>query len=406
MDFKKLFALLALLSVAACSPVDKSKDDSNIIGARLEKVSALTKADGSESSQVAVFDEKVHRIHQFELSTLTYQRSYDVANPNGRHVVLVQEEGNYVIDLCEKQLTIFSKTGLVQNNPVKIEGQPISAAYRSALNLLVIYDDLNNVHMMQMNEMGVVLHSWSGGSRISTLGSVVSGDMLESGKLVLSTTDGSLAVIDTEQSILQKQWKVESSFAANMTDDISWIAPVGDNANQVFVRSGSKVAIFDTITKALVVDGTLPNNGIEKLSKVSDGHIVLRSEGDRLDLIYAAGSQLQARTLHKQEGSLALSQLDARRGIWTFVEMSQSLLTSDFTYNDVDYTKIGRTLKRFSLANMDSVRKMPVVDQAQILISPRAIFALFPSDFGKAARYDMETDEVKNAEFFNAAGGN
>lgn len=402
MAFKHFFLILSFLGLAACTPEPNVDDDLNLIGSPLEKVSSLTNVQGQESEQVVIFDETVRKIHQFNLSDMSYLKSFSVKKPDAEHVVLSHDKGHYVIDICEKNITIFSRAGLAQHNPIQMQGKPLSAAFRSDLNLFVIYDDLNSVGIVQLNPQGEVQKTWVGGSLLLGSASITSGDLLATGQLILGLSDKSIAVIDVGQSLTQQKW-VFTSFASGLSSNIAWLAPVRDNNNQIFVRAASDLAIIDLQTKSIVTSGSVSNGRFEKFSKATDGHVVVRSTvvTGQLTLYFAKNSQIHSRHLNKQDSNLLSSYLNLTEDKWSYVEFSAEDYYQFPYFNDIDFSKTGRILKSIRISDMLSLQRSTLADTAQLLLSPNYVFSLFPSELGYAVRTDIKTGTATEAKFFN-----
>ena len=406
MDFKNLFFILSFsLLTTACTITGAALSEGNFIGVPLKEISGLSTAFGCDAEQAVIFDETTRKIHVFRLNDMELVKSYSPSQPSAKHVVLGHENGNYVIDFSEKSLSIYSISGLVQKNPVRFQGQPLSAAFNSKLNLLVMYDDTNSVAFLKMNEQGIVLNQWVAGSQVLNGASITSGDLLDNGKLVLALSDHSIGIVDVEQTMIQQQWILEK-FDSTLTETISWLAPVPDQPNQIFVQAQNQLAIFDVAAKSLVVRLTLTNQQLEKLSKSSHAHVVTRSTltPDELTVYYPKSSSIQKRTLQKQASMLVSSHLNMSLNNWSFVEIkSNSYSSYDVTNNDIDLSKTGRTLKRFRLSDLLAQQKLTVDDKAQALISPQFLFLLYPSELGYAARVNILTEERTEAKFFNVS---
>jgi hypothetical protein len=402
MDFKSIFSLIALsLVTAACTAGPGSGSEDNLIGQPLKEISSLSRADGGDSQNAVIFDEVTRKIHVFELGEMKLLRSHSVSNPDKKHTVISHENGNYVIDFSEKGLTIFSLNGVVQKDPVRFQGQPLSAAFNSDENLLVMYDDTNTIAMIKMNELGLVSRQWVAGPKLLEDKTIRSGDLLPNGQLILGLSDFSIGIVDVEQSILQKKW-IFSSFDSTLGKGISWIAPVADNTNQILVRSENTLAIFDLLTKTKVTSVTIVDERISKLSKISSGHAVTRLEAnrDQIRLYYAKGSVIHRQDLQKQGLRLLSSHLNFVTDQWTLVDQL-SEADDDIYSSALDDKKVGRTLKSYRLSDMLPLQKTEVADKAQTLLSPSYLFSLFPSELGYAVRTNYLTLEKKEAKFFN-----
>lgn len=398
---QKLFALattaIAMTLLSACSPgPSDTEKDTHLIGTPIEKVSTMSKQDGTDSESTYIFDETTRKVHLFELSTMNYIKSFSVRNPDLKHVVLAHEQGNYLIDFCEKMVTIYSKNGQVYQDPISFEGKPLSAAFRSDLNLLVMYDDLNTVGIVKMDANGQVVKAWVGGNLLGSA-NIQAGDLLSNGKLILTLSNKSIAVVDVAQTLAQESW-IFTTFPSGVADDISWVAPVRGNADEIFVRSKNEVAIFNVVTQSKVASTTL-SESIVKFSKLVDGHITTASTGGTRTIYYAESSQIKARSLNNQYDFLMVSYLNIAQNTWKFIDSSYKY--DAFYYNDADYVRENRTLKSYRLSDMLAQKKTAIENKSQALISNSFIFHLFPSEMGYATRVNIMTGEKKEAKYFN-----
>lgn len=71
------------------------------------------------------------------------------------------------------------------------------------LNLLVMYDDLNTVGIVKMDSNGQVVKAWVGGNLLGSA-NIQAGDLLSNGKLILTLSNKSIAVVDVAQTLAQK----------------------------------------------------------------------------------------------------------------------------------------------------------------------------------------------------------
>ncbi len=401
MDFKKIFTAAVVMCTVAC--VDKTSltdPDENIIGVPVAKLSSIVKIDGSDSDQIAIFDDVTRKIHQFRLSDMTYLRSLQVNNPEKDHVVVAQEKGNFVIDMYDQHLAIFDKNGNMTLDPITFAGTPVSVAFRSDLSLFIMYDNLNSVGIMQMNSLGEVDKSWVGGPLLGGAASINAGDLLSNGNLVLSLDDGTIAIVDIEKTLAKnpKDW-VFTKFNSGLSR-ISWIAPVKDNVNQIFIKGDSEFAIYDLVAKTKVASLPLSGVDLEKISKSYDAHAIARSStfNNEINLYYPLNSQILKRSLQKQGLMVLSSQLDIAKDQWSFVESTQRTHYYD---NRLNQYKKDRVLKVLRPSDLAALVKTKIADEAQILLSALSMFALFPSDLGYAVRYDIKTGAAKEAKFFN-----
>lgn len=401
--FNVLIALAAL-NLCACGGTGAGLEnqDTDVIGVPLQATTQLSRQDGADQSKVSIFDETTRRIHQFDLSGFAFQRSFAVQHPDQKHYLLYGDSADYVVDLSEKHFSIFDSNGVENRRPVKLIGNPLSAAFRSDKNLLIVYDDVYNVGMIKLGNDGSVRKSWTGGSLISGEASIRSGDLLADGRLVLALSDLNLAIVDVDQSIDQQTWS-KTIVPSNLSKQISWVAPVPDSNDQVLVLTVDEIALISLSTHTVLDSYAVSGMTVEKYSKTKDAHVILRSVTDggmSMKMVYAQGSRIKSRALPKQDRGLIHSYLDISRDEWTYVEArvgSRFLLG----YNDLDQARDERKMKKYRLSDMAGLENKALPDRAQLHLSSSYVFALFPSELGYAVRYSTQSDDVKIVKFFN-----
>ncbi len=399
MDFKLCCLLLTLTTTVSCvRQIDFTKGDENIIGVRLDKMSSLVNFEGQESEEITIFDEKKRRIHQFQLSDMAHLRTLKVREPEQKHVVVAHEKGHFVVDLFDQHLSVFGKQGQVEHDPLQFSGNPVSVAFRSELNLFIMYDDLNSVGIMKLDNYGNILKRWVGGPVLKDDSTITSGDLLANGNMALGLSNGNIALVDIEQSLLLEKWK-STEFNPSL-GKISWVGPVRDKPNQIFVKAGNEIALIDVVAQIKLDSVVISGANFEKLSKTFDPHIVVRTSGwqGEITVYYPQNSKIVKRALQKQDFYLLSSQLNLTSDRWSFVESDQK---TDWFDNSVNTVKNTRRVKMFRLSDMAALKRMDVAAEAQVLLSSSSLFALFPSDFGYAAKFDLLTGVAKEARMFN-----
>lgn len=398
MDFKTiLFFLLCSLAAISCTQVSMgTAEDENIIGVKVDKLSSLVDFEGRESHSIVMFDDVSRRIFQFQVADMTFQRRIYVKQPQLVHSVVAQEKGNFIIDLFDQNVVVYNKDGHADENPIQLAGAPVSVAFRPELNLFVVYDSLNSVGIIKFDSFGNVIKSWVGGSFLEGAGSITSGDLMQDGRLVLAMGN-SIAVVDLEQSLLDQKWAY-TSFATTL-GRISWIAPVRDNSQQVFVKAGTEIALIDLVNKTKLDSITLSDNYLEKVSKSFDAHLIVRSlrATDEIILYYPQNSKINSRSLQKQKAYIVNSQLHLLADRWSFIESENK---TDWYDDSPNRVKQGRKLKMFRRSDMAALKTMAVESEAQALLSSSSLFQLFPADLGFAVKTDILTGVKKEAKHF------
>ncbi|HPI41304.1 MAG TPA: hypothetical protein PLJ21_10910, partial [Pseudobdellovibrionaceae bacterium] len=388
--------------------------------------------DGADSDQVAIFDEVTRKVHLFQLSDMKYISSLVVRDSTKKHSVVAPESGNYIIDLYEKHISIYKKNGEAIHDPVSFAGNPLSVAYRSDLNLFVLYDSLNSVVIMQLDASGNLIQSWTGGSLLSTWsiltsgvdkgsvksndsarakeaelqeGSIISGELLSSGTLVLAlkkdfSSSTTLALVNVAETLKEKKW-IYTSFVVEV-GNISWIAGVRAQPDQIFVKAENTLVLIDLNTQTQVASQSLDGFSLEKLSKNFDPHVVARLHNSSKEIvfIYPQNGVLKTRSLQKQEYVIVGSMLNLDKDIWGYLE-STSAYTYNVFNNSIDQIKTNRVLKTIRPSDMLPLRSLKVADKSQGYLNSTSILELYPSDLGYASRTDLLTESKKEAKYFN-----
>src|SRR5262249_11409495 len=151
--------------------------------------------DGEQNDKVVFFDETTRRIHQFDMQHMTHDRSLSVDSPGAKHYVLFHQQGNYIVDLTDKHLTVFG-ANTTAHDPIHFEGKPVSAAFSPELGYLVIYDDLQSVGVIKLSADGQVAGAHVFGSELADGVSISAGEILPDGHLALAMTEGSVYLVD------------------------------------------------------------------------------------------------------------------------------------------------------------------------------------------------------------------
>ena len=394
----KFIIIIAALGLAACGKVKTTDADSeNILGNPLQSISQLSKADGSEKKAVVMFDETIRKIHQFKLQSMAYNRAMEVLNPEQKHYLVYQDDGNYIFDISLKNISVFNSLGERTDHVLNFQGNPISAAYVSSLNLFAVYDDLSNVGLLQVDSQGQLQKSWVGGPLIADTGSISAGDFTSDGRLILALSDNSIAVVDTQATFAQKHW-VYSQFSSGLTN-IKWMAPVNGAANQILVKSQEGFSLYDLNSQSILSSFSITGYLVEKYSKSADAHAVLRSlTDDQLMMVYVLQGQIKTRTLVKQVDQVMSSFLNLNSDSWSYVDTKSTYAA---TWNDLNSVKVSRTFKKYRLSDMLGLQRKTAPDNAQLELSENFLFALFPSELGYAVRYNTESDQTAVLKLFN-----
>lgn len=398
----KLFLLLAMAVFAACAPVEKNDTkNENIIGQELQTVSPLRTSDGSRAQDVTLFDPVIKRLHQFNLVAMTFIRTVSVLNPNEKHYVLDSGDSKYIVDLSLKHISIFDRNSAANHNPIRFQGSPRSSAFRPDLGWLVVYDDLQSVGVLQLDTDGRVLRSHVFGAVVANGKSIVSGDLLSTGELILALSDNSLAIVDLEASLnaQPRRW-VATVFATNLAK-VNWIAPLHNRADRLLIKTADEIVLYDLTNRLGIQARTIESDDIYKLSKSYDPHVLLRTGERSMQLIYSDGNQLLTRSFELLDlaAPVLRSDLDLQRDYWTYVYSSvQPRIT---LFNDINQEEAGRQLVRYRVSDQLALQKKTIDDRTQVHLGPDFMFALYPSVLGFAKRISIEDSSEIKVEKFN-----
>lgn len=398
----KFLFLFLVLGLASCAPVKSdTADDENVLGQKLDSVSGLRTVDGLQAQKVTMFDPTIKKIHQFDLSNMTWLKTLRVLNTSEKHYVLDSGNLNYIVDLSLKHISIFDRDSNATHNPVHMMGNPISAAFRPDLGWLVVYDDLQSVAVMKLSNEGQVLDSYVFGAVVDGGRSIVSGDLQDDGSLVLGLSDNSIAVVDLQASLNAQPKKWISSVHATTLSRISWIAPVPNRVGRLLMKTSDQVVLYDLPSKTVLQDLSINSNDVVKLSKSWDPHVVVSDSSTSMKLIYTDGNTLQGRSFVLRDFvySVLNSDLDWRNDSWTYVYLKN---TKGFSwFNDVNQKTEDRQLVRFRISDQLALQSKSIDNKAQIRLSSNFIFALYPSVLGYAKKVSILGDEEASVSKFN-----
>lgn len=387
--------LLCNIVLSACSVSVDSEQF--IIGKKLENTSSVSVNGTEDVKKVAVYDKTVKRIHQFDITKMEHLGSYAVENTQVPHYVLSDIDGRYIVDLSKKGFSIISPIGTVTKDPVTLQGTPVSAAFRPDLGILLIYDDLNNVALLKISADGSVTSNQKVllGSYLVNAANITAGDIADNGKLILSLSDDSIAVVDIEQTLQQRKW-IFTNFTTTLKE-ISWVAPIPGNPDQVLLISRSAVALLNVQTQTILSKVDALYGSVLKASKDIDPHVIVNT-GNDTTMYFVSGGTIQSRTRYLQSKNILSSYLDIANDRWSLLDSQDQPLT---IFNDPNANDKTKEFKNFRLSDMLALTTQTLPGKAHLQISRNFILGLFPSELGYAVRYDIDRDYNKELKYFN-----
>lgn len=403
MRSKILVLGLGFVFAVSCAPGAKSTtaEDENNVGHKLESVTGLRSVDGLQAQTVTLFDPTIKKIHQFDLSNMTWIKTVPVLIPSEKHYVLDAGDSNYIVDLSLKHLSIFSGNSEPLHNPVRFQGTPKSAAFRPDLGWLVIYDDLQSVGVLQLSPTGELQQSYVFGSIVDGDRSIVAGDLQDSGELILALSDSSVAVVNLQASLAAQPKSWVADIHTTTLKKINWLAPIPNHAGRILMKTADQVLLYDLGTKVVVQSLAVDSEDVIKLSKSFDPHVVVTEGSRSMKLIYSDGNNLLTRSFDLKDSvhSILSSDLDLRNDNWTYVFLKNH--TGFSWFNDINQETDGRQLVRFRLSDKLALQNKAIDDKAQIRLSPNFVFALYPSVLGYAKKVSILGEEQSAISKFN-----
>ncbi len=386
MDFKqKIFTLILFFILAGCGR-PPSNEDENIIGNKLRSMTTLSSREGGENKRIAIFDKTVRRIHQFDLSQNTYVKGVSVLQPQLDHYLLYDDSGDYIVDLADGHIAIIESSGHQNVDPLHLPGKPVSAAFRGSLGLLVVLDQLGSIGLLKLDRDGRVEKSWLGGPLFSDGGTLRAGDITDDGKLVISLSDGTVAVVSIESSIEKRAWDFLSMSPG--FSQIDWIAPVRGNPDLIMVKNSTHVALMQLSLQAILGAPIEINESmLVKTSKLVDPHIVVSSlDGDKI--IYVSDGQLKEKSLYTRRRVLLSSNLNLESDTWSFIDSEGD-------------DSVARRFKHLKFSSLLAVQNQVVPDHTQAELTETRLFTLYKSELGYATSMDIRDNTKHEFKLFN-----
>jgi hypothetical protein len=399
MRSKFFLAAFSLLALSACTVAGSSDNDKGnyAIGKPLSESSAMSDTVGSDRTQIVMFDKTVRLVHEFNLGDMSVVKTLQVSNPQVPHSVLFDQATGMIADFSDGHVTIFDRNGLKNIDPVQMAGRPQSAAYEATHRYLAVYDDMNAVGIVQLDSNGAPTSSWTGGPLLQNDSTLSAGDLIDDGSLVLALNDGTIAKVDTAQTLIQQRWIFTS--ATTTLGRIKWVAPIHGFNDRVLVLTDAALSVVSLATGATLAQLTIPaTQHIAFESKIKDAHIILQ-DSHQVVAVWTDGTSILQHALNLQTDLILSSRLCLAEDAWSLVTSSQQI---SWTYNETDKETKDRILRRYRLSDMKPSTKLALPDQAQLDVSAKYVFALYPTDpLGYGQRIGISDGSKATINMFN-----
>jgi hypothetical protein len=158
------------------------------------------------------------------------------------HAWLSTKVDSYAFDVSGDSVAIRSNAFQSSLNVLKLAGMIKSWAADLPQGYVAFVDEFFSIGLMQIDVSGNVLKQWTGGPIINGLNSVIAGEMVDGGKLLLLVNGGSLLVVDVAASLDAKAWTFEQRDLGFKSPN--WIGKVEGR--------GDRALVYDTVGMHLV----------------------------------------------------------------------------------------------------------------------------------------------------------
>lgn len=385
---------LACMSIWSCGPSKPINGDEDVIGRPPEKVSPMNKLNGEAKVSLIMQDKSTRRLQKFDTSIMKHQWSLSVAEPQLDHYVLNADNESYFIDLFENNMAIYGSDSRLIESDISFSGSPISSALRSDLGLFLVYDKDLNVTLVKLNSTGRIIDSFRAGNRLAGT-NIRAGDFSTGGTLVLSLTDGTLALINAAGSVTKHEWQYEIWDSG--VHAINWVAPIPNKADLVMVKTSTSLSVLDIVQRSVIATKDISGLQMLKLSKDFDPHYLGKGDDGSLHLFYFDGTKIQEVIQQRPEQYTLSSHLNVSENYWSMV--TSDSVSRSWTNDEDEWTE-QRHWRRFRLSDLLSSQVIKLPDLAQLHMNSKFVFALHPSELGWAERYNQDRT-VQEAKFFN-----
>ena len=376
---------ISLWRCGSSSPVPGSDQ----IGDSLSFVTSSYVQGPAGSDLVYAYDHYVQRFHQFDLSTPAIMASFSVRESKTHHI-LSSASGAYLVDVSEEHVDLVVPGQASQTDVLHLSGKPATSAAIPSEGIYVIVDELKSIGCLLVDDNGTVTGSFVGGAKLGALDTVLAGDLLPGGKLVVSLSDQSFAIIDVKQSVTQQQWVFDTM--PGVSETIDWVSRIPDASNRFVATTATQIVVMDISTQTVVSQTALDKTLVARFRNAQP-HLYA-SDGTNLFLytIDPAG-QVSSQILAGSITAVSDSTLDQDRSHITIVQQDLSPDELGFAYPKIF---------RIRLSDSLVVSKKDPIGRSRVGITSNYMLFQYESALGFAERYAFDTDATAHVmEGFN-----
>jgi hypothetical protein len=293
----KIYILISVL-ITACSAGETDTQAPRIgtLPVKAATTFSSSSAAGSRDNTAIILNEHYNQILQVKIEPFELESKYHIPEQVHVKTLFVGPQADYFLAVGDKHFAIVGKDGSAAVDPIQIFGAIKSAAFDGEGGRLVIEDNFNSIGLIKLSSKGQVQETWVGGPLLGLKNVIEAGTIIPNGKLVLSLSNGKVALVDFDKSIASRSWNYRT-FDPGLEPDtesnkdgggpalIRWLSPVGDSRH-VIVRTKTQVALIDTVEQTLVKAVT-PNSIIGHFDQAV-GHVLSMEPGTNVYRIYWA----------------------------------------------------------------------------------------------------------------------
>lgn len=255
MAFKFNKAVIVSLLLVACS--GPNDDEKFKIGTPIEQVDAqkMQLFEENGASYFYSFDSAGRRINFVDPSGGSLAFSSDLGSGQNGQAWLASTKDSYAFSLQGGTVSLYSpRTGGI-SQILKLPGTVNSYAADFPQGYVAFVDEFFSIGLLKLSADGEVLGQWTGGPIFEGQQTIVSGEMIDGGKLVLATNQGNLFVVDVDASIQAESW-VFNSLAPGFTNP-SWVGRVEGREDRVLVHDQRRLSLVDLSSQTILDSNTV-----------------------------------------------------------------------------------------------------------------------------------------------------
>lgn len=370
----KIVMLTALL--VSCGKA--SSDQEFIIGTPIDQGTDGTLQSFEEGGKVyfSTFDQLGGRLNFVDPAAQTLSFSPRLGNPG--NAWLATKDDRFAFHVSVDTVQIQTSAFQTSTPILKLTGTIKSWAVDFPQGYFAFVDEYFSIGLLQIDGSGQVLKAWTGGPIINGLKTVIAGEMVDGGKLLLLVDDGTLIVVDVAASLEAKAWKFEQRTLA--FNKPSWIGKIEGN--------GTRAMIYDSIGLHLV---DLTNDVI--LQSVAIRSYVTPSKNG-LDHVYYYDYTTQNLAIVRPDGPDRL--LETRVKL-VDEKVSQTYLSS----NNLTVSTASLNVLRFRLSDGLNTGKYTLKGNGRLGLSDSYAVAMYDSALGAIEIINLENGQSKMFQSFN-----